>query len=132
MIPLRSIYRTWLTVRRDQVTDLPLSTVTQVAQLIRDGELSATEVVSVALDRIDQTDETLRAWETVDRDGALAQAKAADEAITRGETLGPLHGVPVGIKDIIATAGIRTSMGSSIYSGTRTRSSWKATISGPG
>lgn len=97
------------------MTDLSLSSVTQTAQLIRDGKLSATEVVSAALDRIDQTDGVLQAWETVDRDGALTQANAADEAVARGETLGPLHGVPVGIKDIIATSGIRTSMGSPIY-----------------
>lgn len=97
------------------MTDLSLAPVTRVAELIRSGELSATEVVSATLDRIEQSNELLQAWETVDREGALAQAQAADDAVARGETLGPLHGVPVGIKDIIATAGIRTSMGSPIY-----------------
>lgn len=77
--------------------------------------MSATEILTSALERIDRTDHVLQAWETVDRQGALRQAQVADESVARGDTLGPLHGVPVGIKDIIATAGIRTSMGSVIY-----------------
>lgn len=89
--------------------------VTKAAQLVRERHLSATEIVTAALERIEHTDERLQAWETVDRDGALSQAKLADEAVSRGEVLGPLHGVPVAIKDIIATSGIRTSMGSPIY-----------------
>ncbi len=98
------------------MTDLSLDSVTRIAQLVRDGAMSSADVVTGALDRIEQTDGLLQAWETVDREGALAQADLADSALARGETLGPLHGVPVGIKDIIATAGLRTSMGSPIYS----------------
>ncbi len=97
------------------MTDLAPASATRIAQLIRDRQMSATEVVTAALDRIEKTDELLQAWELIDREGALASARQADDAVSRGETLGPLHGVPVGIKDIIATAGIRTAMGSPIY-----------------
>ena len=95
--------------------ELALDSVTKTAQLVRDRQISATEVITSALSRIDQSDGVLRAWETVDREGALRQARIADEAVARGDLLGPLHGVPVGVKDIIDTAGIRTSMGSPIY-----------------
>ncbi len=97
------------------MTDLALVSVTKTAQLIRDRQLSATEVVTAALDRIERTDDLLQAWELVDRDGAITAARQADETLARGDVLGPLHGVPVGIKDIIATAGLRTAMGSPIY-----------------
>ena len=95
--------------------DLALASVTSTAQLVRDRQLSATEVVAAALDRIDRTNDLLQAWELVDREGALASARQADDATNRGDVLGPLHGVPVGIKDIIATGGMRTAMGSPIY-----------------
>ena len=95
--------------------DLSLASVTKTAQLVRDRQVSATEAVTSALSRIERSDGVLQAWETVDREGALRQAHFADEAAARGDILGPLHGVPVGIKDIIATASVRTSMGSPIY-----------------
>lgn len=97
------------------MTDLALTSVTKAAQLVREQQLSATEIITSALERIEQSDNLLQAWETVDREGALGHAQQADEAVKRGEFLGPLHGVPVGIKDIIATADLRTSMGSPIY-----------------
>jgi aspartyl-tRNA(Asn)/glutamyl-tRNA(Gln) amidotransferase subunit A len=83
-----------------------------LAQQIRGKKLSSVEVTKAVLDRIDATQKTLNAFITVDRDGALAQAKAADEAVARGDTLGPLHGVPVSVKDIINTKGLRTTWAS--------------------
>jgi Asp-tRNA(Asn)/Glu-tRNA(Gln) amidotransferase A subunit family amidase len=100
---------------RCSVIDPALASVTKTAQLVRDRQISASEVVTSALSRIERGDTVLQAWETVDREGVLKQAQLADEAIDRGDLLGPLHGVPVGIKDIFATAGVRTSMGSPIY-----------------
>ncbi len=97
------------------MTDLALASVTKTAQLVRERQISASELVTSALERIRQTDAELQAWETLDEEGALAQAGQADASVTSGEVLGPLHGVPVGVKDIIATAGIRTAMGSPIY-----------------
>ena len=92
-----------------------MTSVTKTAQLVRDRSVSATEVVNSALSHIEKTDGLLQAWETIDSEGAIRQAKLADEATLRGDLLGPLHGVPVGVKDIISTAGVRTSMGSPIY-----------------
>ncbi len=97
------------------MNDLALASVTRIAHLVRDRQVSASEVVNSALERIEHSDALLQAWETVDSESALAQARLADEATARGDALGPMHGVPVGIKDIISTAGIHTSMGSPIY-----------------
>lgn len=97
------------------MTDLALASVTKVAQLVCDGQISVADIVTSALNRIEHSDGVLHAWETIDREGVLRQARLADDAVVRGDLLGPLHGVPVGVKDIIATAGTRTSMGSPIY-----------------
>ncbi|MGN6462998.1 MAG: amidase, partial [Pseudolabrys sp.] len=83
-----------------------------LARQIRGKKLSSVDVTKAVLDRIDATQATLNAFITVDRDGALAQAKAADDAVARGDTLGPLHGVPVSVKDIINTKGLRTTWAS--------------------
>lgn len=97
------------------MSELALASATRTAQLVRTGVLSAEQVVTEAIERIKAQDRQLQAWETLDIDGALQQARQADATARRGDILGPLHGVPVGVKDIISTAGIRTSMGSPIY-----------------
>jgi Asp-tRNA(Asn)/Glu-tRNA(Gln) amidotransferase A subunit family amidase len=97
------------------MSELALASVTQTAQLLRSQAISAEQLVTEAINRIQNQDDHLQAWETLDTKGALQQARQADVAANRGGVLGPLHGVPVGVKDIIASAGIRTSMGSPIY-----------------
>jgi aspartyl-tRNA(Asn)/glutamyl-tRNA(Gln) amidotransferase subunit A len=87
-------------------------TAIDVAGLIRARDISAVEVVTDVLDRIETTQPTLNAFITVARDDALRAAQRADEAVRRGDVLGPLHGVPVSVKDIINTAGLRTTWGS--------------------
>ncbi|WP_165227627.1 amidase [Aquisphaera insulae] len=79
---------------------------------IRDGGTSCEEVVQRCLDRIDEKDETIRAWVVVDRDGALARARELDEELRAGRDLGPLHGIPLGVKDIIDVRGLPTGCGS--------------------
>lgn len=79
------------------------------------NELSPVELTRSCLDRIERFEPRLRAWETIDRAGALATAKRLESELMRGERRGPLHGVPVGLKDIYFTAGMRTSMSSRIY-----------------
>ncbi|HEY0583014.1 MAG TPA: amidase [Chloroflexota bacterium] len=86
-------------------------TATNLAQLIARREISSVEITSAYLERIQRFDNTLRAFITVDADGALAAARAADGAAEPG---GPLHGVPLAIKDNIATAGLRTTGGSRV------------------
>ena len=76
-------------------------------------------MVSACLERVEAQDPQLHAWAFLDRDHALAQAKAADETRRVGKGVGPLHGVPVGIKDVIDTADFPTEHGSPIFKGRR-------------
>lgn len=76
----------------------------QAAELVAGGSATSEELVQACLRRIDETEETVRAWAHLDRDFALEQARHADQQRRKGATLGPLHGVPVGIKDIFDTA----------------------------
>ncbi len=89
---------------------------TQLATRIRRRELSPVEVVQAHLDRIAQLNPTLNAIVFFAED-PLEQAQRAEEAVMRGDDLGPLHGVPYTLKDCIETAGMRMSLGSKIYDG---------------
>jgi aspartyl-tRNA(Asn)/glutamyl-tRNA(Gln) amidotransferase subunit A len=86
-------------------------TVAGLAAALAAREVSSLEVTSAALDRIERAQATLNAFVTVDRDGALAQAKAADAARAKGDA-GPLAGVPIAHKDVLMTAGLTTTCGS--------------------
>jgi aspartyl-tRNA(Asn)/glutamyl-tRNA(Gln) amidotransferase subunit A len=86
-----------------------------VAEKIRTKQLSATEVTEAVLGRMDKLNPVLGAFCTPSPDVARAQAKAIDADIMAGKTVGPLAGVPVGIKDLVYTKGIRTTSGSIIY-----------------
>ncbi|HLO04963.1 MAG TPA: amidase family protein, partial [Symbiobacteriaceae bacterium] len=83
----------------------------QLAAGIRLKEFSALELLTALLDQIDRVNPRLNAIVTLDREGALAHAKAADEALARGELWGALHGLPVTLKDAFTTAGMRTTCG---------------------
>jgi amidase len=76
---------------------------------------SAVEVLDAHLARIAAVNPAVNAIVTLDRDGAQAGARAADAAVARGEQLGPLHGLPIAVKDLEETAGIRTTYGSPIF-----------------
>lgn len=86
-----------------------------LAAKVRDKELSATEVTQAVLARMEILEPHLHAFATPTPEVARAAAKAVDARIAAGEDAGPLAGVPVGIKDLVATAGIRTAMGSALY-----------------
>ena len=88
-----------------------------LGRLIRARELSATEVVQVMLRRIDQVDPRLHAYARTTPELALAQAANADARLARGESAGPLHGVPIAVKDLCWTAGIPTAAGTMIHDG---------------
>jgi Asp-tRNA(Asn)/Glu-tRNA(Gln) amidotransferase A subunit family amidase len=86
----------------------------ETAKLIREGEVSSEEVTRACLDRIDALEETVQAWTWINGDYALEQARRADRVRAQG---GALHGVPVGIKDIIDTRDMPTECGTVLYSG---------------
>ena len=95
-------------------TDIPFLSATDLASAIRTREISPVEAVDAYLDRIDAVGDKLNAYITVSADEARADAQALQDEATRGHFRGPLHGVPVGIKDQIYTAGTRTTDASKI------------------
>ncbi|MSS71727.1 MAG: amidase [Candidatus Latescibacteria bacterium] len=86
-------------------------TIREASQHIRLGELSPVERVRSCLDRMDAVDDRIRAWVVVDREGALSAAKEAEAEIRAGRWRGPLHGIPLGIKDIVDVRGLPTRAG---------------------
>jgi Asp-tRNA(Asn)/Glu-tRNA(Gln) amidotransferase A subunit family amidase len=89
----------------------------EAARLIRDGAVSAVQYVEACLARVREVDKDVEAWTFLDPEHALAQAKSADDWRLLGRPLGPLHGVPVGLKDIIDTADMPTENGSPLHAG---------------
>jgi aspartyl-tRNA(Asn)/glutamyl-tRNA(Gln) amidotransferase subunit A len=96
-------------------TDLAFTPAAELAALIRSRRLSPVELMRATLDRIERSQPVLNAFITVAADAATAQARTAEVAVQRGDALGPLHGVPVAVKDLVPTAGIRTTWGSLIF-----------------
>jgi len=95
--------------------DLCFRTASELAQAIQTKELSAVEVMDAHLAQIERVNPTVNAIVTLDPDLARAGAKAADEATTRGDPLGPLHGLPIAHKDLVETKGMRTVKGSPLF-----------------
>ena len=89
-------------------------TISEIAPLIQSREVSPVELTEAALSEAERRQPTLNSFIAILRDEALAQAEAAEESLARGEYLGPLHGVPIGIKDNIATAGVTTTVGTKV------------------
>lgn len=84
----------------------------RIVELIRMGEVSSLAVVKASLDRIARFDPQVHAFITVTADQALAEAEQADAALAAGQEVGPLHGVPIAVKDELWTKGVRTTAGS--------------------
>lgn len=89
----------------------PFQSATDLSLAIRAGQISALEALEACFARIDRINPEINAIVTIDREGALVRAKAADEALARGEDWGPLHGVPMTAKDSIAVAGMTATCG---------------------
>jgi Asp-tRNA(Asn)/Glu-tRNA(Gln) amidotransferase A subunit family amidase len=89
----------------------------EAARLIAAGETSSEALVQACLARIAERESEIHAWAFVDDEHALAQAKAADARLREGKGVGPLHGVPIAIKDVIDTADMPTEHGSAAFKG---------------
>ena len=94
--------------------------------MMRGGELGCEELVRSCLERIEDTDPAVRAWVRLDPDHALREARAADEHRRGGADLGPLHGLPVGVKDIFDTREWPTECGTPLMAGRQPRSDARA------
>jgi aspartyl-tRNA(Asn)/glutamyl-tRNA(Gln) amidotransferase subunit A len=95
--------------------DLAFLPATELAAQIRARALSPVELMRATLDRIERSQPVLNAFITIAADQALAAARAAEAAIMRGDPIGKLHGLPLAVKDLVPTAGIRTTWGSLIF-----------------
>ena len=98
-------------------TDLHLLSASQAARLIRDGVINSEQLVAACLTHIHSVDDDIQAWAFLDPDYALTQARALDQLRLSGQPIGPLHGIPVTIKDIFDTADMPTEYGSPIHAG---------------
>ncbi len=86
-------------------------TIAGTARRLRSGETTCEQVVRSCLDRIDEREDEVHAWVAVDRTGAMTQAVLLDVELQTGRDRGPLHGIPIGVKDIITVQGLPTNCG---------------------
>ena len=93
------------------MNEIVFKSVVELAQMMRDRQISAVELLDAHLEQIAQHNSKLNAICTLDEENARTRAKQADEALAKGENWGALHGVPITIKDIFETAGLRTTAG---------------------
>lgn len=96
----------------DDLTGLSLS---DASELVRLGRVSPVELTRACLARVERLNPTLNAFITVTAEQALSDAKAAETEIARGRRRGPVHGIPIGLKDLFDTAGVRTTAGSAVF-----------------
>lgn len=92
-----------------------LAPISELSQQLRRREISSVEITRACLNRIEKVNTSLNAFITVTCESALAEARAAEEEIGRGEWRGPLHGIPVALKDLIDTAAVRTTSASALH-----------------
>ena len=95
-------------------TALHYLTIHEASSLLKDRKLSPVELTRAFLDRIERLDGTLQSYITVLGESALSDARSAEAEIQRGDYKGPLHGIPIALKDLYDTKGIATTAGSKI------------------
>lgn len=99
-------------MQEKSISDLAFASAADLAAMVARRAVSPVEIVDLVLERIERSQPTLNAFITVCGDEARAAAREAEAAVMRGDTLGPLHGVPFAVKDLVGTAGVRTTSGS--------------------
>jgi len=102
-------------VSSDLSDDLTRMSIREVSDLVRRKKVSPVELTSACLTRIDRINPALNAFITVMAESARAQAREAEDAIQRGKWRGPLHGIPIALKDLFDTAGVRTTAASGVF-----------------
>jgi Asp-tRNA(Asn)/Glu-tRNA(Gln) amidotransferase A subunit family amidase len=95
--------------------DLSYASAADLSALIRSRQLSPVEIVQSTLARVERAQPVLNAFITVCAEEALAASREAESAVVRGDSLGPLHGIPFSVKDLVNTKGVRTTYGSKIF-----------------
>lgn len=109
-------------------------TISAANEAIRKGELTPVDLVKHCLERIDRYESKVRAWVLIDREGALAEAEKLTAELKNGAYRGPLHGIPIGVKDIIDVAGWPTAAGSKVWANSIARDDaaviWKLRTAG--
>src|SRR5262245_24692785 len=98
-----------------QGSDLTRLTIREAADLVRRKKLSPIDLTTACLQRIERLNPTLNAFITVTSEAAMSQAREAEAEIQRGKWRGPLHGIPIGLKDLVDTAGVKTTCGSAVF-----------------
>lgn len=99
-----------MTQQEEPLSDVAFVSAIEQARMVRDKEVSPVELVQTFLDRIERFDGPINSYVTVDAERALASAHMAADRITAGSELAPFHGVPISIKDLAETAGLKTTM----------------------
>jgi aspartyl-tRNA(Asn)/glutamyl-tRNA(Gln) amidotransferase subunit A len=89
----------------------PDQTIAGIGRALREGRLTCMDVLGACLDQVEEWEPKVHAWVVLDREGAIEQARALDEELRAGKHRGPLHGIPIGIKDIIDVKGLPTACG---------------------
>src|SRR4029079_1222783 len=90
-------------------------TIAEASDLLRRKQISPVELTAACLDRIEQLNPAINAFITVSHERDIAQAREAEAEINAGNWRGPLHGIPIGLKDLIDTAGVKTTCGSALF-----------------
>ena len=111
----RTIARTYPPIDMSTSNELHYKTISELAPLIESRELSPVDLTRAMLDRIERLDGTLKTYATLTPELALQQARQAEQEIVEGNYRGPLHGIPIAVKDLCNTAGIRTMGGSAVF-----------------
>ena len=100
---------------KPQASSLTKLSLSEASQLVRSKKVSPVELTQVCLSNIERLNPKLNAFITVTADSALAQAHKAEDEIQRGRWSGPLHGIPIALKDLVDTAGVRTTAASALF-----------------
>src|ERR1700676_909509 len=94
---------------------MKLRSIAETAEQVRRREISPVELLRECLEKIDRLNPTLNAFITVTAESALAEAQKAEQEIQSEKWRGPLHGIPIGLKDLIDTAGVKTTAASVVF-----------------